>query len=150
MNARWISCGARALLMAALAMVLETSCSHAPPRFDPREYEGQDVVVRFHATDGTTYVTSRYAVTDSSVVITQVLRDPKYYFPSEAKLYKQTLTPPPGDLVLPFELNLSKIDTMDRWEPRSAGKDLAIGGVMLAGIIVVAAAFAVYLLAKSF
>lgn len=124
-----------------MATVFETSCSHAPPpdvRLEARNHEGKDVVVRFHSTDGITYVTSSYAVTDSSIVMRNILREPKYYAPTEAKLYDQTLTPAPEDITLPVEVSMTSIKSMDTWQPRSAAKDVGLGVLVIIGLTVVA------------
>ncbi|HKW15131.1 MAG TPA: hypothetical protein VJS69_11650, partial [Candidatus Krumholzibacteria bacterium] len=90
------------LLIAALAMIFETSCSQAPPPSTSAEihdtaknYQSKHAVARFHLADGTTYATSSYAVTDSFVVIKEILRDSKYYSPTSEHLYdKSDVTPP--------------------------------------------------------
>jgi hypothetical protein len=150
---RW---GAHFLLMAALTMVLETSCSHQPQRPTTPEMKaaidataGKNVVLRFHTTEGTTYATSQYAVTDSFVVINEILRDPKYYQAKEARLYgKSNLRPPSREVILPVKLPISEIYAMDKWEPRSVEKDMVSGGLIVAGLLVAAFAFMAYLLAK--
>ena len=138
---RLVRPGARMLLVAALAMLVETSCSHSPPpdvRLEARTHEGTNAVVRFHTDDHITYVTSSYAVTDSSVVIRNILREPRYYAPAEAKLYDQTLTPAPRDVTLPFELPLTRITSVDTWQPRSVGKDVGVAALVIVGIVAVA------------
>jgi hypothetical protein len=130
------------LIVAAMAMIIETSWSHAPPRRDVRleakQYQEQNVVVRFHTTDGITYVTSSYAVTDSSIVVRNILRETKYYAPTEAELYNQLLTPAPEDILLPAELPITRIKSMDQWQPRSAGRDVGEGMLVIVGIVAVA------------
>jgi hypothetical protein len=134
---RW---GAHVLLLASFLMVIQTACSHAPQPapLDPRNYPGDGVVVRFHTTDGVTYVTSSYAVTDSSIVIREILRDPKYYVPFDAKLFDQTLHAPPKDLALPTDLPMSRIQFMDRWEARSVSRDVTEGTLIVVGIVTAA------------
>src|SRR5512139_2380813 len=127
---RW---SARLLLLAATTMVLQPACSHAPPpgsHVDPRDYEGGGVVVRFH-TDTVTYVTSSYAVTDSSVVIRNILRDAKYYNPLEEELHEQPPAPPATDVALPVEVPMKSIRYMDRWEPIAISENKTKGTLVV-------------------
>ncbi|HET6348796.1 MAG TPA: hypothetical protein VFH88_06890 [Candidatus Krumholzibacteria bacterium] len=139
--------GARALLVAAFMMLIETACSQSPPPSTSPQpqsvkeglaaYEGKGVVVRFHTTDGVTYVTTKFASTDSSVVINEILRDPQYFSAFEAKLYgKDQLTPPPADVKAPVEIPIREIYRMDRWEPRSVSSDMQKGALVLGAIVV--------------
>lgn len=102
---------------------------------NPRDYEGEGVVVRFHTTAGITYVTSSYAVTDSSLVIRNILRDSKYYDPNEADLHEETPTPPPTDIVLPVEVPMRNIRYMDRWEPLAISENKTKGTLLVVGIV---------------
>lgn len=125
------------LLLAAMSMVLQPACSRAPApgsTIDPRDYEGEGVIVRFH-TDTTTYVTSSYAVTDSSVVIRNILRDTKYYNPLEKELHEQPPTPPPTGAALPIEVPMKSIRYMDRWEPLVISENKTKGTWVVVGIV---------------
>ena len=139
--------GARALLVAAFMMLIETACSQSPPPSTSPQpqsvkeglaaYEGKGVVVRFHTTEGVTYVTTKFASTDSSVVINEILRDPQYFSAFEAQLYgKEELTPPPADVKAPVEIPMRDIYRMDRWEPRSVSSDSTKGMLIVSAIIV--------------
>ena len=135
-------------------MIIETSCSHAPhsggpwqPSPTPRDhiamYEGKDTVVIFRTSGGTTFATSHYALMDSIVVINNVLRDSKYYRPTGARLYDhQASTPPPKDMIFPAEVPVDQIYAAEKWELRSAGADLAIGLLIVGGLIAAAYIFA--------
>lgn len=123
-------------------MLIETACSHAPPPASSADMhatiqslEGSGTIMRFHTISGTTIVTSHFSTTDSTVVIHSILRDPKYYGPTEAKLYDQGLTPPPRETVLPMDVPLGQIKFIEKWEPRSVGSDMAIGVAVFVGII---------------
>ncbi len=136
---RW---GARILLIACLSMLIETACSHAPPPATRAEvystiksYEESGAVVRFHMVSGSTIVTSNYSSIDSTVVIYTMLRAPKYYNPTEAKLYQEALKPPPKETSLPLEVPLSQIKFIEKWEPRSVAKDVGTGVLLFGGII---------------
>ena len=146
---RW---GARCLLVACAMLLIETACSHAPPpptRAEIQTYEGTGTVVRFHTISGTTLVTSRYATTDSTIVIDSILRDPKYYRPTEAKLHEQELKPPPKETAFPLEVPLTQIKFIEKWEPRSVKADMAIGGAVVIVVIVAIAVFAAYYFGKA-
>lgn len=123
-------------------MVIETSCSQAPPpptTAEIDEFAGKDVVVRFHTTDGVTYATSRYAVTDSFVVIMEILRDSKYYQPTSAKLYgKADVQPPAKDVTVPVRILIGEIKAVENWEARSAATDVGAGLAIFVVIIAVA------------
>ena len=126
------------LLLAAMSMVLQAACSHAPhpgPNINPRDYEGEGVVVRFHTTDNITYVTSSYAVTDSSIVIRNILRDTKYYNPLEMELNEPAPTAPAAGIALPIDLPIKNIRYMDRWEPIAISENKTKGTLVVVGIV---------------
>lgn len=125
-------------------MVMETACSHAPPPATRAEvdstiqgYEGTGTVVRIHTISGITIVTSHYSTTDSTVVIHSILRDSKYYNPTEAKLHEQELKPPPRETVLPLDVPFSQIKFIEKWESRSVVSDVGAGVAIM--VLIVAA-----------
>jgi hypothetical protein len=128
--------GARWLLAAAFAMLVETSCSHTPHRDEPVDqsqpwphhalmrYEGLLVVVRIYDANNTVVATSDYAVNDSTVVVREFLKDGKYY-PSDDKAVLRQMD-------VPFAIPLNHISKVERWEkPDSTWK--LVGGVVLVG-----------------
>jgi hypothetical protein len=138
---RWTRIGARVLLVAALAMVLETACSQAPPPNPSAEvhdtakhFESKHAAARFHLVDGTTYVTSNYAVEDSFVVINQILRDPKYYEPTSYD--KPHSTPPPANVTVPVRIPMREISSVEKWEPVVLSNDSKKGLFIVGGILV--------------
>jgi uncharacterized protein YjeT (DUF2065 family) len=151
-RSRW---SARLLLAVALVMVLESACSQAPPppsSADVRTMSERShgTIVRFHTTSGITYVTSQYTATDSTVVVNSLLRDPKYYRPTEAQLYgKGELQPPPKDTILPVTVPINQIRSMDEWQSRSVASDVGSGLVLVGLIVVTVVAAFLYALSQA-
>ena len=135
------------LLIASLAMIFETSCSQAPaPSPNPevhdtaKNYQSKHAVARFHLVDGTTYATSSYAVTDSFVVIKEILRDSKYYGPSSEHWHGESdVTPPPPGVIAPVKIPMSEVQSVDKWEPlvvsNNSKKGWLITVAILAGLV---------------
>lgn len=135
------------LLIASLAMTIETSCSQAPaPSPNPevhdtaKHYQSKHAAARFHLVDGTTYATSNYAVTDSFVVINVILRDPKYYGSTGEHVYGDSVvTPPPASVTAPVKIPMSEIRSVDQWEPvvlsNNSKRGWIITGAVLAGLV---------------
>ncbi len=142
---RWC---ARMLLTAAFAMVIETACSSSPPPAPKNvtEYEGKGVVMLFHMRSGITFVTSHYAVTDSSVVIQEIRREPQYYIAHPHD--DQVLNPPPKEIQPPVELKFDEIKVVEKWEPRSLKQGTTLGTGVIVGVIVLSTAVVVYLLGR--
>lgn len=136
---RW---GARVLLLAALSTLMQPACSHAPSPQDP-EPTGP-VVTKIHTTDGTLFVTSRYAVTDSFVVLEEILRDKKYYpDATEPHLYQKpgATKEPAGGLDLPVLIPIKQVESIEPWRAPHKTRDgvlIGIGLVIVAGIVVMA------------
>lgn len=128
---------AKLLLFAALAMVIEPACSNSPP--PGTSPEPGKVITKVHTTDGTLYVTSRYAVTDSFVVIEEILRGEKYYpDPSEAHLYKkpEATKQPAKDLVLPLRIPAKQVELIEPWKAAHHTRDgIIVGAVILGGLV---------------
>jgi hypothetical protein len=154
-NARLVKRGARCLLAASFAMVVNTACSHAPrnepaQRAAPREHEAvaslanEHVVVRIHAADGTIYVTSRFAVTDSMVVIEEILRGEKYYPEmNEPHLYQKPapVKQPPLDVDLPVRMPIRNVTRIEGWKDphpgwAGVGAGALIGAVLVIGVVI--------------
>ena len=104
------------MLAAALAMVIETSCSQAPAPNTTGEHK--DVVTKIHTVDGMLYVTSRYVVTDSYVVIRELLRDDRYY-PNTAEPHlfhkPEGFKKPPADTTLPLRIPIDQVQSIEPW-----------------------------------
>jgi hypothetical protein len=136
--------GARALLIAALAMVIDTACSQAPPpsanadvHDTARNFQSKHAVARFHLVDGTTYATSSYAVADSFVVIKEILRDAKYYGPTSEHLYgKSDVTPPPKTVAPPVKIPMRQISSVEQWQSTVVSNDSKKGLLIVGGIVV--------------
>jgi hypothetical protein len=141
---RGIRIGARTLLIAASAMVLESACSQAPPpsanvevHDTARNFASKHAVARFHLLDGTTYATSSYAVADSFVVIKEILRDSKYYGPTSEHLYgKSDVTPPPQTATAPVKIPMREIRSVEQWQPTVVSNDSKKGLFIVGGIVV--------------
>jgi hypothetical protein len=129
------------LLVAALAMVLETACSQAPPPNPDAEvhntakhFQSKHTAALFHLVNGTTYATSNYAVQDSFVVINQILRDSKYYEPTSYD--KANATPPPANATVPVKIPMREIASVEKWEPVVLSNDSKKGLFIVGGILV--------------
>lgn len=122
------------MLAASLAMVLETACSHAPaPTTRPAEAP-KKIITKIYTTDSTMYVTSSYAVTDSFVVINDVLRDKKFYpDPEKPHLYNHPdpVNQPPSSIDLPVKLRMDQVKKMELWEESHATRNGALIGAGL-------------------
>jgi len=139
--------GAHALVIASLAMVFETACSEAPPpsrnaeiHDTAKNYQSKHGVVRFHLANGTTYATNSFSVSDSLVVIKDILRDSQYYGPTSEHFYgKSDVIPPPKTVMPPVRIPMREIRSVEKWEPRVVSNDskkgwLIVGGIM-AGLV---------------
>jgi hypothetical protein len=127
------------MLAAALTMVVETACSQAPAPSQSPEPSGL-VITKIHTTDGTLFVTSRYAVTHSFVVIDEILRDNKYYpDPTDPHLYQkpEATKAPAGGLDLPVMIPLKQVKSIEPWRAPHKTRDgvlIGIGLVVAVGI----------------
>lgn len=104
------------LLVASIAMLMQSACSNSPP--PATSTESGKVITKIHTRDGTLYVTSRYAVTDSFVVIEELLRDRKYYPDEAPHLYNhpEAVKAPPANLDFPVMLPLRQVDRIEPWK----------------------------------
>ena len=131
--------GTDALLAAAFAMVVETACSSAPAPQAQAESSGQ-VVTKIHTIDGTLYVTNHYTVTDSTVVIEEVLRGKQYYPDSdEPHLYNHPDTgkEPPADIKTPIVIPVKQVDRIEPWrQPHKTYDRLLIGVALVVGVVI--------------
>ncbi len=127
------------LLVAALAMVIETACSQAPAPNTTGEHK--DVVTKIHTVDGTLYVTSNYVVTESGVVIRELLLDDRYYStPGEPHLFHKPEAfkkPPPG-VTAPVRLSADKVRSIEAWNGSHTTRNALL---IVAGAALVAAFF---------
>jgi len=127
------------MLAAALFMVIETACSQAPAPNTTGEHK--DVVTKIHTTDGMLYVTDRYAVTETHVVIRELLRDDRYYAPPDEPhlFHKQdAFKRPPADIMLPVRIPADQVQSI---EPFNASHSTRNGLLVAAGAALVAAYF---------
>jgi len=151
---RW---GARVLLGTSFVMVIVTSCSNSPPpsthpdiHTNAETFRSEGGVARFHLTNGTTYATNNYSVSDSLVVINVILRDSKYYGPTGEHLYDQPdVTPPPASVKPPVTILMSEIRTVERWEPRDVSHDSKKGWFIVGGVVTALVAALVIAIAES-
>jgi hypothetical protein len=141
--------GARCLLLAAFAMVLE-GCAQGPRDEIAAEpspgaggvllpHEREHVVVRIHTTDGTIFVTSRYAVTDSLVVIEEILRGEKYYPEmNEPHLHGKPgpVPQPPENTILPVRIPIDRVARMERWEEEHPTRTGIASGVVVFVVVI--------------
>ena len=126
------------ILVASLALVLDSACSHAPaPDSSPqpvssaaeissrlRLYEANKAVIRVHTKDGTIIPTSRYSFDDSTVVIGEVLRG-REYTPEVAEAHlngKPSAQELPENVTIPLTVRMDQIVALERWgfPPREA------------------------------
>lgn len=135
---------ASVLLTAAAALIIETSCSGAPPpqsapqpTSSPSEirsrlalYAKDKAIVRIHTDDGTIIPTAHYSLTDSSVVIDDVLRG-KDYIPelSKAHLFgDREAKELPDGTALPLSVPMERIVALQSWNfpsrPAAVGEDV--------------------------
>jgi hypothetical protein len=135
---------ASVLLTAAAALIIVSSCSGAPPpqsapqpTNSPSEvrsrlelYAKDKAIVRIHTDDGTIIPTAHYSLTDSSVVIDDVLRG-KDYIPelSEAHLYGDRVARElPGSAAFPLSVPMDRIVALQRWNfpsrPAAVGEEV--------------------------
>ena len=135
-------CCAGILLAAAFTMVIETSCSQSPPPHTKAE-PSERVITKIHMRDNTLYVTSRYAVTDSFLVIQELLRDDKYYNnPDEPHVYGKVepMKRPAADVVLPLRIPVREVESIGPWTESREGRNgtvvLVVLGVVVAGALV--------------
>jgi hypothetical protein len=128
------------MLAASLAMVIETACSHAPaPATTPAE-KNEKILTKIYTTDNTLYVTSRYAVTDSFVVIHELIRDQRYYpYEHQAHLYEhdEPYTMPKAGLDLPVMIPVSQVKRIEPWTESHETRDGVLAGAgIFVGLIV--------------
>jgi hypothetical protein len=141
MNSGVTRAGRRLLLVAASAMVLNTACSHAPgpgSAPEPAPASPGRIMARVYTTDGTLYVTSRYNVTDSCVVIEEILRGDEFYAdPNEAHLYQKpdSAKEPPADLTPPVSIPLDQVRRIEPALVASSAKEGQSGWLLPAGLI---------------
>ncbi len=127
------------MLVAALAMVIETACSQAPAPNTTGEHK--DVVVKIHTTDGTLYVTDRYAVTETHVVIRDLLTDDRYYpKPDEPHLFHtpQAMKKPAADVTAPVRIPMDQVQSIEPWQPKHTTRNALL---IVAGAALVATYF---------
>jgi hypothetical protein len=137
------------LLVVALAMVVNSACSHAPREETAKEpssaqgtlllHQNEHVVVRIHTADGTIYVTSRYAVTDSFVVVSEILRGEKYYPElTEPHLYGKPdpVKQPAEDVILPVEIPSDQLVRVERWEEKHPTRTGIASGVLIFVVVI--------------
>src|SRR5678816_417062 len=122
------------MLIAALAMVIETACSQAPAPNTTGEHK--DVVTKITTVDGTLYVTSRYAVTETHVVIRELLRDDRYYpNPDEPHLFHapEAMKKPPADVTVPMRIPMDQVQSIEPWQPKHTTRNaiLIVTGIAL-------------------
>jgi hypothetical protein len=136
------------MLAAALFMVIETACSQAPAPNATGEHK--DVVTKIHTVDGMLYVTSRYVVTDTYVVIRELLRDDRYYSkPDEPHLFHkpEEFKKPPADIDLPVRIAADQVQSIESWNaPHSTRNGLlvATGAALVAAYFVLRHEFSGY------
>jgi hypothetical protein len=127
------------LLIAALAMVIETACSQAPAPNTTGEHK--DVVTKINTVDGTLYVTSNYVVTESGVVIRELLRDDRYYSnPDQPHVFHkpEAINKPPADITLPLRIPADQVQSIESWNASHTTRN---GLLVAAGAVLVAAYF---------
>jgi hypothetical protein len=128
------------MVTALAAMVIEMACSQAPaPQSRPESPER--ILTKIYAVDGTLYVSSRYALTDSFVVIQELLRDRAYYpYEGEAHLYNhpEPVKMPSANLDLPVMLPLKQVKRIEPWKESHETRNGVLGGVGVVVIVVAA------------
>lgn len=127
------------MLIAAFAMVIETACSQAPAPNTTGEH--RDVVTKIHTVDGTLYVTSNYVVTESGVVIRELLRDDRYYPNSdEPHLFHEfeAMKRPPADVMAPVRIPADQVKSIEPWSGTHTTRNALL---IVAGAALVAAYF---------
>lgn len=148
-NPRAIKWRASVLLTAAVALVIEASCSGAPPpppvpepTSSPSEirtrlvlYKQDNAVVRIHMDDGTIIPTAWYSLDDSTLVIEQVLRGTSYVPElNQAHLFSHSHAKAlPDDVAFPLRIPLAHVVALQRWnQPASSNPTGAEVGPRLA------------------
>ena len=127
------------MLIAALAMVIETACSQAPAPNTTGEHK--DVVTKIHTTDGMLYVTDRYAVTETHVVIRELLTDDRYYPTSdEPHLFHKPdqFKRPAADITLPVRIPAAQVLSIEPFNAKHTTRNALL---VTAGAALVAAYF---------
>jgi hypothetical protein len=133
----------RLLLAAALVMVIEMACSHAPaPSTNPevhdtaKSFKSTGGVARFHLVDGTTYATNDFTVSDTLVVINVILRDSKYYGPTSEHFYgKSDVAAPPANVQAPVRIPMRDIRAVEKWEERVVSNDSKKGWLITGAVL---------------
>jgi hypothetical protein len=106
-------------------------------------YAAEKVVARIHTTDGTIIPTSHYALVDSVIVISDVLRDRKYFPEDNQPRVHGIASAPvkklPPDLNLPLTVPVTQVSTVDQWQdPHKTRKGIVTGVVVVAAVALVA------------
>ena len=122
------------MLVAALAMLIEMACSQAPPPNTTGEHK--DVVTKIQTVDGTLYVTDRYTVTETHVVIRELLTDDRYYSnPDEPHLFHtpEAMKKPAADIAMPVRIPMDQVQSIEPFAPKHTTRNalLIVGGVVL-------------------
>src|SRR5262245_43095778 len=122
------------LLIAAFVMVIQTACSQAPAPNTTGEHK--NVVTKIQTVDGMLYVTDRYAVTETHVVIRELLRDDKYYpKPDEPHLFHtpETMKKPGADVEVPIRIPIAQVQSIEPFAPKHTTRNalLIVGGMVL-------------------
>ncbi len=131
-------------LTVAAALLIETACSGTPPppapqlTSSPSEirsrlvlYARDNAVIRLHLDDGTVIPTGHYLLTDSTVVVDDVLHG-RDYMPelNVAHLFsKQHTKELPDSVALPMNVPLDRIVALQSWNfplrPNATGEEVA-------------------------
>jgi len=91
--------------------------------------------------DHTLYIASRYAVTDSFVVIQELVRDRKYYpYESDPHLYNHPpdYKMPPANLDLPIMIPLKQVYAIGPWQESHETRNGVFAAVLIVAGLVVA------------
>ena len=137
-TSRWC---AGVLLAAAFAMVMETSCSQAPPPTTGSPEPKPGTLTKIYTVDHTLYIASRYAVADSFVVIQELVRDRKYYpYESGPHLYNR---PPdykmtPANCDLPIMIPLKQVYAIGPWRESHETRNGVVAGIVILGGLIAA------------
>jgi hypothetical protein len=91
--------------------------------------------------DNTLYIASRYAVTDSFVVIQELIRDRKYYpYEEETHLYNhpESYKMPPANLDIPVMIPLKQVRGIGPWKESHETRNGVLAGVVILGGLIAA------------
>ena len=130
------------MLVASLAIVIEAGCSSAPAPATRHAESPDRILSKIYTKDNTLYVTSRFAVTDSFVVIQELIRDRKYYpYENEPHLYnhEESYKMPPANLDLPVMIQNNQVTRIEPWKESHETRNGAWFAVGMVGVVVVAA-----------